>query len=52
MVDRAAVNLQDIQEVYMQEYCELYELEEERGDVAERGVEVVEDGQAYALQDS
>ena len=52
VVDQAAVNLQDVQEVYMQEYRELYELEEERGDVAERGVEVVEDGRAYALQDS
>ena len=36
MVNQAAINSQEVQEVYLQEHCELYELEEEWGDVVER----------------
>ena len=43
VVSLATINSQDIQEVYLQEYCELYELEEERGDVVGRGTEIVEE---------
>ncbi|KIM55590.1 hypothetical protein SCLCIDRAFT_134329 [Scleroderma citrinum Foug A] len=43
VVSLATINSQDIQEVYLQEYCELYELEEERGDVVGRGTDIVEE---------
>ena len=43
VVSLATINSQDIQEVYLQEYCELYELEEERGDVVGRGAEIVKE---------
>ena len=49
MVSLATINSQDIQEVYLQEYCELYELEEERGDVVGRGTEIVEERRAYTF---
>ena len=49
MVSQATINSQDIQEVYLQEYCELYELEEERGDVVGRGAEIVEERRAYTF---